>query len=668
MTHALLISLLALIAAIGTIPAQGNPSPTTMQNDRFTLEKEGAILWDVTKTPRLPHSDKMELSGKRASLILSYGADADGKLSLSRHVVWPMLRTVPNDTHASLQKTFTGSDAPALLVDGKPAVETLKAVRIKGTVELQTTTDSGLVVTRTLFASTTLPAAIERVVVRNDTPQAHRVDMGPRELTWVTEAAKGVYGPYYLAATVHGEPETELKSGRTVAFGVVYGGLRAGEEPLKPNINQELREREKFVKHLFETLILETPDPVIDRMFAFAKVRAAESIFETKGGLMHAPGGGSYYAAIWANDQAEYANPFFAYLGDETADESALNAYRHFARFMNPDYKRIPSSIIAEGTDIWNGAGDRGDMAMIAYGAARYALTRGDKKIAEELWPLITWCLEYLRRQTNADGVIHSDSDELEGRFPAGKFNLNTSALTYDALVSTGYLGRDLDKPDAEEYGRRSFALRHAIEKFFGADLYGFKTYRYYDGNTTLRAWICTPLCMGIYDRASGTLDALLSEHLWTVDGIRSEMGSQTFWDRATLYAMRGALAAGAQDRVLPYLAAYSRRRLLGDHVPYAIEAWPEGDQRHLSAESALYCRVLVEGLLRFRPTGLDGFNVKPNLPTGWDRIQLRRLHVAGTTCDLEAYRENGEIKLKVHGGKFKIRYDKTDGSFDVWK
>ena len=25
---------------------------------------------------------------------------------------------------------------------------------------------------------------------------------------------------------------------------------------------------------------------------------------------------GSYYAAIWANDQAEYANPFFPFLGD----------------------------------------------------------------------------------------------------------------------------------------------------------------------------------------------------------------------------------------------------------------------------------------------------------------------------------------------------------------
>ena len=56
---------------------------------------------------------------------------------------------------------------------------------------------------------------------------------------------------------------------------------------------------------------------------------------------------------------------------------------------------------------------------MIAYGASRYALTRGSKAEADELWPLIEWCLEYSRRQINDKGVVKSDRDELEGRFPA---------------------------------------------------------------------------------------------------------------------------------------------------------------------------------------------------------------------------------------------------------
>ena len=62
-------------------------------------------------------------------------------------------------------------------------------------------------------------------------------------------------------------------------------------------------------------------------MFELAKIRATDSVFQTKGGLMFAPGGEGYYAAIWANDNAEYQGPFAPYLGEEAANEAALNAY-----------------------------------------------------------------------------------------------------------------------------------------------------------------------------------------------------------------------------------------------------------------------------------------------------------------------------------------------------
>ena len=51
----------------------------------------------------------------------------------------------------------------------------------------------------------------------------------------------------------------------------------------------------------------------MNAMFAFSKIRACESIYETAGGPMHGPGGESFYAAIWANDQAEYINPYFPF-------------------------------------------------------------------------------------------------------------------------------------------------------------------------------------------------------------------------------------------------------------------------------------------------------------------------------------------------------------------
>jgi hypothetical protein len=459
-----------------------------------------------------------------------------------------------------------------------------------------------------------------------------------------------VTGAYTIDATTDRAVDWTLRPGEARTYAVVYSARKASEPSLVLDVTKELAARKTWIAQTNSRVVLDTPDPVLNKAFAFAKVRATESIFATRGGLMHGPGGGRYYAAIWANDQAEYANPFFAFLGEGNPRASALNAFRHFARFTNPDYKPIPSSIIAEGTDIWNGAKDRGDQAMIAYGASRFALASGDRAQAEELWPLITWCLEYLKRKATPEGVIASDSDELEGRFPAGKANLNTSSLTYDALLSAAMLGESLGKPKPEldDYRARAAALGAAIARHFGATIDGFETYRYYDGNTTLRAWIATPLTVGIYDRARGTTDALFSARLWRKDGLATEAEKPDFWDRSTLYALRGVFAAGDTERALPRLSAYTHRRLLGEHVPYAVEAYPEGGQAHLSAESALYCRIFVEGMFGIRPAGLNSFTLTPRLPAGWNRMSLRAVHAFGRVFDVEVTRNEEGLRVRV--------------------
>ncbi len=413
-------------------------------------------------------------------------------------------------------------------------------------------------------------------------------------------------------------------------------------------------------------LKLETPDPVLNTLFDFSKIRGTESIYNTKGGLMHGPGGLRYYAAIWANDQAEYINPFFAFLGDETGNKSAMNAFRLFARYMNPEYKRIPSSIIDQGDGTWNGAKDRGDMAMIAYGAGRYALAYGNIDSAKVLWPLIEWCLEYLKRNINEEGVVFSDSDELENRFPAGKANLNTSSLYYDALVSAVHLGKLVGAPAAQlkNYEKEAKQIRSNIEKYFGATIDGFATYRYYKGNDTLRAWITTPLTVDIFDRKQGTINALFSPRLWTEDGLASLAGNKTFWDRSTLYGLRGAFAAGETEKALTFLKYFSKRRLLGEHVPYSVEAYPEGNQRHLSAESGLYCRIYTEGMFGIRPTGFNSFNCTPRLPAAWNQMALRNIHSFGRVFDLEITRAaNNKLNIVVKQEGKEKKYTIKEGA-----
>ena len=147
------------------------------------------------------------------------------------------------------------------------------------------------------------------------------------------------------------------------------------------------------------------------------------------------------------------------------------------------------------------------------------------------------------------------------------------------------------------------------------------------------------PLCAGLYDRAEGTVAALTSDWLFRRDGMLTSEDNRTIWDRSTLYALRGLYAAGYTEKATECLRIYSENRLLGERVPYPVEAYPEGGKRHLSGESALYCKIFTEGLLRLEPTGLHSFTVCPRLPETMDH-----LHMTG---------------IRAHGGVFAVLVEK---------
>ena len=615
-------------------------SADEQKQDSWTLNDEGGISWAYVGRS---YEDHIEMSGKRVSVVLRYGIDARGRLRLSRGMVWPLLRTLPNDTHGSLQRQLEWNALEAVNVRRSMVAvhEWVQRISLRGMMEVESRS-TGFGIRRTIAPCTELPAVVERIVLKNIVDRTIEFQIDDRNFEQVVPAAFCVDGPYVIRQVLHGAGTYKLAPGDSVEYSVLTGAWKQGEGLPEWDGAKEVAARRALVDEWFGDLVLETPDQVLNRMFAFSKIRSQESIYATKAGPMHGPGGEAYYAAIWANDQAEYVNPFFPFTGYDYGCASALNSYLLFARYMNDEYKPIPSSIIAEGDGYWNGAGDRGDAAMIAYGASRYALARGVREEAEQLWPLIEWCLEFCHRKLNDAGVVRSNSDELEGRFPAGEANLCTSSLYFDALRSAAMLARDLGKGRKVEqlYKVRARELEAAIDRYFHATVEGFDTYRYYDGNDVLRSWICIPLTMGIFTRAQGTLDALYSPRLWTKDGMLTQAGSETFWDRSTLYALRGALMAGDTERTLPFLQYYSRTRLLGNHVPYAIEAWPEGSQRHLSAESGLYARIITEGLFGIRPTGLHSFSVSPRLPREWPTMTLRRVRLGGSCFDLEVSRD----------------------------
>lgn len=611
--------------------------------------KNNALYWQVEKG--FCHRDDIEMSGLYADYIVYYGVKEDGTLYLSQRCYFPTLRTIPNNTHGTFCFALEEGERPVFIQDGEVIKEYPVSFVLDGTLKVNTETEKGICISRCFFPATDSKCCYERVTVTAEKETEISLSLPQKH---VHSYGRGTKGVYLCEITNTAAKEIYLDAGDSYTLDIIYSARKANEALPLFNGRSEYERRMQRVRALCDdALVLETDCPELDAMTRFAKLRAGESIFETATGKYHSPGGHAYYAATWCNDEAEYAGPHFAMTGDRTAIEASINAYRSYMPFMSDCYHKLPCSIIAEGLDIWEGAGDRGDAAMYLYGASLFCLYLGDKMVAESLYPAIKWCAEYCERQKTPEGVIRSDSDELEGRFPTdGYANLSTSSLCYGGLKFASRLARSLgDEETAETFAARADSLEKAIENYFGATLHGFDTYRYSRGFDTLRAWICLPLCMGINTRVDGTLDAMLSQYLWTEEGMLTcekgkENTSDTIWDRSTLYGIKCAFLAGAGDRIIQPFLDYCHKRLVCDRVPYAVEAYPEGDKRHLSAESALFVRAVTEGMFGIMPEGLSSFSFTPYVPKGMEKVSLSKIRICGGCYDIKVNKETYSVYL----------------------
>ncbi|MBQ4194786.1 MAG: hypothetical protein II622_01630, partial [Thermoguttaceae bacterium] len=160
---ALLLTVLLLIFA-GVCLAEETPS-------RWTLQEDGSIVWNDFSEGMIPHEDHIEASGEQVSVVLYYGVDEKGAFKLRRSIVWPMLRTIPNNTHASLTRSFD-VDVPSLATANgmRLSNEKVKSIRLNGFLTVESAyemKDVSLETTRRIFPSTTGPFVCERVSIKN---------------------------------------------------------------------------------------------------------------------------------------------------------------------------------------------------------------------------------------------------------------------------------------------------------------------------------------------------------------------------------------------------------------------------------------------------------------------------------------------------------------------
>ena len=85
------IFFIILVMAVAMLQAKEN---------RWLVNGNHSVQWETSKG-ELPYNDHIEMSGLRASVVYYWGVDGGKRFSMDRHLVFPMLRTIPNNTHAS---------------------------------------------------------------------------------------------------------------------------------------------------------------------------------------------------------------------------------------------------------------------------------------------------------------------------------------------------------------------------------------------------------------------------------------------------------------------------------------------------------------------------------------------------------------------------------------
>lgn len=280
----LLLTLIFLLTLSWVVQSQeiGNKS-------RWDIDNDGGITWKIGQN--FPHSDHIEMSGKYLSVVVRYGVTDDKSLVLTRDIVWPMLRTIPNNTHASLTRTFDFNTVKHININGKPVKnEEVTSIHLDGKLTVHSNLNGNMELKHVLSPSTDLPVFCEKFVLVNKGNSKVSVEIPNLSTIYETDAAKGIDGNYRLSYRTKNAGNKTINPGDSVVFYTsISGGLISTPE-LIIDVEKELQKRDDLISLFWNNFVLETPNDTLNKAFAFAKIRASESIYQTKGGPMHGPG------------------------------------------------------------------------------------------------------------------------------------------------------------------------------------------------------------------------------------------------------------------------------------------------------------------------------------------------------------------------------------------
>ena len=126
-----------------------------------------------------------------------------------------------------------------------------------------------------------------------------------------------------------------------------------------------------------------------------------------------------------------------------------------------------------------------------------------------------------------------------------------------------------------------------------------------------------------------------------------TQAGSETFWDRSTLYALRGVYACGETEKATDYL-----RSILPSVCWVNMSLCNRGMAGRQPAPSVCRKRFVLPYHygrdVRHSSDRLNSFVFTPRLPQEWDHMNLRKICAFNQVFDIEVKRLGDQLQVAV--------------------
>lgn len=457
-------------------------------------------------------------------------------------------------------------------------------------------------------------------------------------------------------------------------------------------IEREWRRRQAHADSLLQqSLAIETPDTLLNRAFAWAKVNLDES-------MVCNPDLGCGLVAGYGRSGAASDRPGFGWFfgGDAAINSFAMSAlggpyrdlvrqgvFRFYAKYQRADGK-ITHEISQGAAKIdWFGAypyafyhGDTTPFWILALG--EYFAQTADTALVRELWPNLRRAFEWSRKaDSDGDGLMENTIAGA-GALEVGDLQIGIVSDVYLSGVWVAALQRFARIAEVlgeaalarEAIQLRSRALATLEQKLWLPALgqYAFALLEGGRINENLTAWPATAMSFDVFDRARGAHMAmkLASSDIMTDWGARPLAATSSLFD--PLHYNNGAVWPFVTGWVA--LAQYRYRNASAGYFALSTIARTTFDEaRGRNPEvisgraykpldsavpqqffaTSMIVTPLVRGLLGIEVDAQNGrLTLAPQLPPSWDQVTVRNISVGRALVDALIRRETGRLSARI--------------------